>query len=94
MIEVFKGIVMFFREYMYKEELLFHTNSPIEGINITESATHKRYMMHTGPTTSPENSYTILMMLQQQSRLKKDSSGSTQDSRSEGKVVIMMSKST
>ena len=86
---------MFFREYMYQEELLCHTNSPIDGINSTASATHHRYRIHTGPTTSPENSYTILMMPQQQQpQLKKDNSSDTKDSRSGGKVVIMMSKST
>lgn len=44
--DTLRGVVLFFQEYMYREE---------------KGASEEGYVMHTGPTTSPENSYIILL---------------------------------
>jgi len=45
---------------MYKEDL-YQINSNLDTDNHRETTTNQRFRMHTGPTTSPENSYTILL---------------------------------
>lgn len=49
-IDTLRGVVQFFKEYMYREDVSAEASSRTGG-----------YMMHTGPTTSPENSYIILL---------------------------------
>ena len=79
MIEVFKGVAEFFKEYMYKEEL-YQIDSHIDKRVHTVTATSQSYRMHTGPTTSPENSYTILLR-----------SSSSNDSQFRGKLSSSLS---
>lgn len=51
-IPILRGVAEFFVEYMHKEE----------GVSGDEAL----FVMHTGPTTSPENSYTVVSNAKQQ----------------------------
>ncbi len=50
--DTLRGAVLFFRQYMWRDTGI----GAAEGGSSSEGA----YMMHTGPTTSPENSYVLL----------------------------------
>eukprot|EP01032_Pedospumella_encystans_P011336 gene11336-13183_t len=53
-LETLRGVILFFKEYMFR----------IDGTDIIDGTTvgsTDNYTIHTGPTTSPENSYILLM---------------------------------
>lgn len=53
-LETLRGAVLFFKEYMFRIN-----DTDIIGNSVVGSTIN--YTMHTGPTTSPENSYILLM---------------------------------
>ena len=57
LVNTLKGVALFFREYMWRQELL----PAAAAAAVNGGAGDNKYIMHTGPTTSPENSYLILL---------------------------------
>ncbi len=57
LIPTLRGVAQFFMEYVHVEVLQNENN---ENNNKNSENSSKLYVVHTGPTTSPENSYTIM----------------------------------